>query len=157
MAQTTDQPEPKHRSPLRKVAAFHDLPSLVIPERAPNQPSYPSIRPLPRERKPDETLLPLTYSPPQDINGRHANLSINSWLSRLPDVDTTGMFQFSEKLGSVPSTPAGSPPSWAPKSRMAYWSLTPRKIVLILAGCLAIWVLRSFWSLTNHYGVCVNS
>ncbi|MCJ1268737.1 hypothetical protein MMC22_008625 [Lobaria immixta] len=145
-------PEPNHSSPLRKVAAFRDLPSLLIPERAPNQPSYPRIRPSPGERNPDETLLPPTSLSPPDINGRHANWSINSWLSKLPDVDTTDMFQFPEKLGSVPSPPAGSPPSWPAKSRMAYWSLTPRKIALIFAGCFAIWALKAFWSLTSHQG-----
>lgn len=156
MALTYNPSEPKHSSPLRKVAAFRDLPSLVIPERIPNQPSYPLLRPPPGERKPDETLLPPTFPPsPQDINGKHATRSITSWLSDLPDIHAHDMFQFPEKLGSVPSTPAGSPPCWAPRSRMSYWSLTPRKMVLIIATCLAIWAMNSFWSLTNRHGVGV--
>lgn len=158
MALTPDLPESKRSSPLRKVAAVRDLPSLAIPERVPNQPSYPRIRPPPGVRKPDETLLPQA-SPllSQDITGRNATRSINSWLSELPDLDTNVMFQFPEKLGPVPFNPANSQASWAPKSRMAYWSLTPRRIVLILAGCLAIWGLNSFWSLTSRHGVCANS
>lgn len=158
MALTLDLTESRHSSPLRRVAAVRDLPSLIVPKRVPNQPSYPRIRPPPGERKSDETPLPLTfYFSPQDINGRHATRSISSWLSGLPDVNTSDMFQFPEKLGPVPSTPAGSPLSWAPKSRMAYRSLTPRRIVLLIFGCLAIWVLSSLWSLTNRHGVCVSS
>lgn len=145
---------PKRSSPLRKVAAFYDLPSLASPERLKNQPSYPGIRPSAGERIADGSLLPpISPISSQTVYEIHVTASIDSWLSGIPDSATNSMFQFPEKKTSIPSSPRSSPPSWSPKSRMGPWTLTPRKVALIAGTCLGILLLNSVLSLFGHHRV----
>lgn len=145
---------PKHASPLRKVSAVHDLPSLVNPTRVSNPPSYPWTRPPAGERIPNESSLPL-ISPlsPQVTYDSHSVDSINSWLSNLPESSHHDMFHIPEKHGSVPSTPAGSPSSWTSTPRRRSWWLRPRKFGFMAGLCLLILSLNYLLPLHNHHRV----
>lgn len=142
-------------SPLRKVAAFRDLPSLVSPYRFSNPPSYPHSQPLPGARAPDELAF-LLASPSKTSETLTPDVkdSIHGWLSTFSESDDPEMFHFSEKHGSVPLTPGGSPgSSWAPTVRRKSWFLTPRKIALVAGGCLVFVMLNFLMSQFSNPGV----
>lgn len=145
---------PKYSSTLRKVSAFHDLPSLVSPKRLSNPPSYTWTRPPAGERIPDESLLPL-ISPlwPEVTYNRITAESINSWLSNLPESNPYDMFQFSEKHWSAPSSPGFSPSSWTPTPRIGPWWMRPRKCGLIAGLCLLSLYLTYLLSSRHQHGV----
>lgn len=149
------------RPSLRKVRAFRDLPSLASPDRFSNPPSYPHFQPPPGARIPDESPLPLisplepSYKLSQDVEN-----SIHRWISKVPEVHIDHrdpvMFQFPDKYASAPSTPGGSPRSWTRPVRRRSWILAPRKIALIVCGCLGIWMLNMILPLMKHHVGCSN-
>ena len=144
---------PKYSSPLRKVSAFHDLPSLISPKRLSNPPSYTWTRPSPGERIPDGSLLPRVPPLPQVTYDRNTEDSINSWLSNLPEISYNDMFHSLEKQGSAPSTPGGSLSSWTSTSRIGSRWLRPWKFSFIAVVCLLILSLYHLLSLPSHHGV----
>ena len=144
--------------PLRRVAAFHDLPRLATPERHSNPSSYPFRRPQPRERIIDESPLSLNSSS-QDLPrlfSQELQDSIENWLSGISDVDPYDMYRWSEKHGSEHSSPIGSPRSWIPVSRRGFWMLTPRRFALIFIACLGVLLLKSFFSRAKHHKVTLS-
>lgn len=144
-------------SPLRKVAAFHDLPSLATPGRRSNPSSYPLRRPLPGERVIDESPRPLISAQDSpNCFSQELQDNIESWLSEIAELDQNDMYRWSEKHGSEPSSPGGSPRTWIPVSRRGSWMLTPRRFALIFGACLGILVLKSFISLAKHHKVIVS-
>lgn len=144
-------------TPLRKVAAFYDLPSLATPERPSNPSSYPFRRPPPGERVTDESPLPPTISQdsPNPFNPEIKD-SIENWLSEIVEGDHHDMYRFSEKYGSEPSSPGGSPRAWIPVPRRGSWMLTPRRAALIFGACFGVWVLNSFMSRVKQHGVILS-
>lgn len=144
--------------PLRKVAAFHDLPSLATPERHSNPASYPFRRPQPRDRIIDESPLPLIPSTPDLTTSFSHELqeSVENWLSAIADWDQYDMYRWSEKHGSEPSSPIGSPRSWIPVSRRGSWMLTPRRFALIFGACLGLLLLKPFFSRAKHHKVILS-
>ena len=140
-------------SPLRKTFAYHDLPSLSDPERRPNPCSYPTTRPSPGIRIPNETpitLLPSLANLPQ----HQAPCNIEKWITKLIEYHPIDMFKFSEKYGSAPVTPEDSPSSWTPRSRLRSWSLSPRKVIFIILAICSIMILNSFLPPFGNHGVC---
>lgn len=145
-------------TPLRKVAAFHDLPSLAAPERHSNPSSYPFRRPQPGERVIDESPLSRVSST-QDLPesfSRELENRVEKWLSGIADLDQYDMYRWSEKHGSEPSSPIGSPRSWIPVSPRGSWMLTPRRVALIFGAFLGVLVLKSFFSRTKHHKVILS-
>lgn len=146
-------------SPLRKVPAFRDLPSLAIPDRFSNPPSYPYFQPLPGARISNESPLP-PVSPfePTFALSRNTEDSIYRWISTIPDIEKNSsdpdMFPFPEKYGSAPSTPGGSPISWIRPMRRRSWMLASKKLVLIACGCLGILILNFIFSIIKYHVVC---
>lgn len=151
-----NHPHPLSHS-LRKVAAFHDLPSLATPERHSNPSSYPFRRPQPGERVIDESPRPLTSAQhPPDSCPQELHHSIEDWLSGITELNQQDMYRWSEKHGSEPSSPDGSPRTWIPLSRRGSWMLTPRRFALIFGTCLGILVLKSLISRAKHYQVILS-
>lgn len=145
-------------TPLRKVAAVHDLPSLATPGRISNPSSYPFQRPPPGARIPDESPLPLTSTrdPPKSFC-REVKQSVEDWLSGIAEADHHEMMhRWSEKHAAEPASPGGSPRTWIPVSRRGSWMLTPRKFALIFGTCLGILVLNSFMSGPKHHEVILS-
>lgn len=145
-------------SPLRKVAAFHDLPRLATPERHSNPSSYPFRRPQPGERFIDESPLSLISSS-QDLSrllSQDLQDSVENWLSGIADLDHYDMYRWSEKHGSEHSSPIGSPRSWIPVSRRGFWMLTPRRFALIFGACLGVLLLKSFFSRAKYHKVILS-
>lgn len=145
--------------PLRKVAAFHDLPSLATPQRHSNPSSYPFRRPQPGERVINESPLPLTSTQdsPQSFS-QELRSSVADWLSGIADLDQYeyDMYRWSEKHGSESSSPSGSPQTWISVSRRGSCMLTPRKLALIFGTCLGILLLKSLIFRTKHHEVILS-
>ena len=143
--------------PLRKVAAFHDLPSLATPGRHSNPSSYPFRRPQPGERVIDESPLPPTLSQdsPRSFSQELQN-SVEVWLAGIADLDQDDMYRWSEKHGSESSSPGGSPRTWIPVSPRGSWILTPRRFALLFGACLGLLILRSLVSRAKHYKVILS-
>ena len=143
-------------APLRKVTAFHDLPSLAVPERHSNPSSYPSQRPSPGERVPNESPLPLTSASdsPNPSIGRVRD-RIENWLSGISEGDCLEMYRSSEKFTSDSSS-LGSPKNWIPVPRRGSWMLLPRRCALVFGACLVLWSLNSIMSRTKHHGVILS-
>lgn len=148
---------PENSSPLRKAAAYHDLPSLSSPARPSNPRSYPTTQPLPGIRTSNETTLVLSLLVSKQVLWQDAADSIISWIPKFPASPTIDMFRSSEKHGSTPSTPEDSPYSWTPRSKVRSWNLTPRKIIFIFLALFSIVFLNSFLSHFNNHGVCNSS
>lgn len=145
---------------LRKVPAFQHLPGLASSNRSTNPPSYPLCQPLPGERVPDESPLP-PVSPlefPCTLN-RETEESIYRWILTIPDVEgntsitTATMFQLSDKYGSAPSTPGGSPRLWTRPARKSSWAMVPRKFIFVVCGAIGIWMLHLIFSSQKHHVV----
>lgn len=142
-------------TPLRKVAAFHDLPSLATPERHSNPSSYPFRQPQPGQRIVDESPLS-RISSTQDLPTSFPQAlqdSVETWLSGISDLDQYDMYRWSEKHGSEPSSPIESPRSWIPVSRRGFWMLTPRRFALIFIACLGVLLLKPFFSQAKRHKV----
>lgn len=142
-------------APLRKVAAFHDLPSLAVPGRKLNPASYLGQRPPPGKRTPNESPLPLTSSADTSIPSlRGIRDSIEHWLSgiTISDGDYLEMYRFSEKLTSESSS-EGNSRAWISLARRGSWTLTPKKLILMFGAFLGIWLWNSLTFRTNHLGV----
>ena len=144
--------------PLRKVAAFHDLPSLAAPGRRSNPASYPFRQPQPGARVVDESPRSLVSST-QDLSGSFSpelKNNVENWLSGIADWDQHDMYRWSEKHGPEPSSPIGSPRSWIPVSPRGSWILTPRRVALIFGAFLGVLVFKSVFSRTKHHKVILS-
>lgn len=61
------------------------------------------------------------------------------------------MFHYNQRYESVPSTPAGTPQTWSPSSKIGTWSLTRRRIALMACGGLiCFFVYKLLFPSPNH-------
>jgi hypothetical protein len=140
--------------PLRKVAAFHDLPSLATPGRQSNPSSYPFRRPLPGARVSEESPLLLSSSRSQsETFNQDVRRSIDNWLSAVADAKIHEMNRLSEKHGLESSSPGGNARAWIPIARRGSWALTPRRLALMFGACLGVLALKSIMPRANYHRV----